>query len=130
VASLRERITSLEGNLKEREDALAKLGAEFEKADNIHKEIINHADIVYTEYKKALALFGAEPLPLPEFAEGGEGVSHLLGWLVSEFEGLGEVMDVAGDNAVSLSLETILGNLISLGCQDVAKLAADDFVFK
>jgi hypothetical protein len=29
-----------------------------------------------------------------------------------------------------LSLETILGNLISLGCQDVAKLAADDFVFK
>ena len=39
-------------------------------------------------------------------------------------------MDVAGNNAVSLSLETILGNLISLACQDVAKLAADDFVFK
>jgi len=44
--------------------------------------------LFFYEYKKALATFGAEPLPLPEPVEGPKGVVRILGWLINEFKGL------------------------------------------
>ena len=77
---------------------------------------------VYQKYKRALAALGAEPLPLPEPAEGSQVIFQLLDWMVSEFEGLGEVMSVANDNAASVSFEGLVGNLLRAGAIDLAKL--------
>ena len=41
---------------------------------------------------------------------------------MSEFEGLGEVMSVANDNAASISFEGLVGNLLRAGAIDLAKL--------
>ena len=38
--------------------------------EQVFTEVARRADGVYQEYKKALAALGAEPLPLPEPAEG------------------------------------------------------------
>ena len=77
---------------------------------------------MYQEYKRALAALGAEPLPLPEPAKGSQVIFQLLDWMVSEFEGLGEVMSVANDNAASVSFEGLVGNLLRAGAIDLAKL--------
>ena len=42
--------------------------------------------------------------------------------MVSEFEGLGEVMSVANDNAASVSFEGLIGNLLRAVAIDLAKL--------
>ena len=77
---------------------------------------------MYQEYKKALAALGAEPLPLPEPAEGSQFILQLLDWLLSEFEGLEVVMIVANDNAASVSFEGLVGNLLRAGAIDLSKL--------
>ena len=77
---------------------------------------------MYEEYKKALAALGEEPLPLPEPAEGSQVIFHLLDRLLSEFEGLGEVMSNANDNAASVSFEGLVGNLLRAGAVDLSKL--------
>jgi len=46
---------------------------------------------------------------------------------MSEFEGLGEVMSVANDNAASVSFEGLVGNLLRAGAVDLARL--DDFQY-
>jgi len=45
--------------------------------------------------------------------------------LLSEFEGLGEVMGVANDNAASISFEGLVGNLLHAGAVDLSKLEGD-----
>jgi len=80
------------------------------------------AEGVYQEYKKALAALGAVPLPLPEPAEGSQVIFQLLDWMMSEFKGLGEVMSVANDNAVSVSFEGLVGNLLRVGAVDLVRL--------
>ena len=82
---------------------------------------------MYQEYKKALAALGAEPLPLPEPVEGPQIFFLLLDWLLSEFEGLGEVMSIANDNAASVSFEGLVGNLLRAGVVDLARL--DNFQY-
>ena len=77
---------------------------------------------MYQEYKKALAALGAEPLPLPEPVEGSQVILQLLDWLLSEFEGLGEVMSVANDNAASVPFEGLVGNLLRADAIDLSKL--------
>jgi len=39
--------------------------------------------------------------------------------MMSEFEGLGEVMSVANDNAASVSFEGLVGNLLRAGTVDL-----------
>jgi len=129
MASLKERVNFLEEEAKKKDDASVDLGAKLTKVEQVFADIAGWADAVYIEYKKALAVLGFEPLPLPEPAEGGEGVLRLMNWLVSEFEGLGEIMDVASDNAASLFCEGLLGHQVRGGCTDLAKLAEDDFTF-
>ena len=80
---------------------------------------------MYQEYKKALAALGAELLPLPEPAEGSQDIFQLLDWLLSEFEGLGEVMGVANGDAASVSFEGLVGNLLRAGVVDLSKLEWD-----
>lgn len=43
------------------------------------------SEAIYQEYKAMLALFGVEPLPLPDPKDAKdpkEGVSNLFGWLL------------------------------------------------
>ena len=54
---------------------------------------------------------------------------RLFNWLVFEFAGLGEIMDVSSDNATSLSCEGLLGHLERAGCAHLASLVEADFVF-
>ena len=77
---------------------------------------------MYQEYKKALSVLGAEPLPLPKPAEGSQVIFQLLDWMMSEFEGLREVMIVANDNAASVSFEGVVGNLLRAGAVDLSRL--------
>jgi len=62
---------------------------------------------------------------LPETAEGPQVFFQLLDWLLSEFEGLGEVMGVANDNAASVSFEGLVVNLLRAGAIDLSKLGGD-----
>jgi len=93
--------------------------------ERVYVEVAARIDGVYQEYKKALAALGAEALPLPEPAEGPQVFFQLLDWLTSEFEGLGEVMGVASDNAASVSFEGLVGNLLRVGAVDLSKLRGD-----
>ena len=88
MASLKERVNFLEEEAKKKDDASVDLGAKLTKVEQVFADIAGWADAVYIEYKKALGVLGFEPLPLPEPAEGGEGVLRLMNWLVSEFEGI------------------------------------------
>ena len=62
---------------------------------------------------------------MPEPVEGPQVFFLLLDWLLSEFEGLGEVMSIANENAASVSFEGVVGNLLRAGAVDLARL--DDF---
>jgi hypothetical protein len=93
--------------------------------ERVFAEVAARIDGVYQEYKKALAALGAEPLPLAKPAEGPQVFFQLLDWLTSEFEGLGEVMGVASDNAASVSFEGLVGNLLQFGAVDLSKLRGD-----
>ena len=62
---------------------------------------------------------------MPEPAEGPQVFFQLLDWLLSEFEGLGEVMSVANDNTASVSFEGLVGNLLRAGAVDLSKMEGD-----
>ena len=109
---------ALKGKIAELEKVHAKVG----ELEQVFAEVASRAEVVYQEYKKALAALGAEPLPLPKPAEGSQVIFQLLDWLLSEFEGLGEVMSVANDNAASVSFEGLVGNLLHAGAVDLSKL--------
>jgi hypothetical protein len=109
---------AFKGRITELERVHAKVG----ELEQVFAEVASRAEVVYREYKKGLAALGAEPLPLPEPAEGSQVILQLLDWLLSEFEGLGEVMSVANDNAASVSFEGLVGNLLRAGAVDLSKL--------
>ena len=90
--------------LKGRITLLEKVHTKVGELEQVFAEVALRAEGLYQEYKKALATLGAEPLPLPEPAEGSQVIFQLLDWLLSEFEGLGEVMGVANGNAASVSV--------------------------
>jgi len=46
--------------------------------EGVFSDVAARADAVYQEYRKALAALGAEPLPLPEPAEGPQVFFQLL----------------------------------------------------
>ena len=108
-AALKSRITELEW-----------VQAKMTELERVLPEVARRADEVYQEYKKALSALGAKPLPLPEPVEGPQVFFLLLDWLLSEFEGLGEVMSIANDNAASVSFDGLVGNLLRAGAVDLA----------
>ena len=65
---------------------------------------------------------------MPEPAKGSQVILQLLDWLMSEFEGLGEVMNVAKDNAAYVSLEGLVGNLLHASAVDLARLEGFQYV--
>jgi len=80
---------------------------------------------LYQEYKKALAVLGAEPLPLPESVKCSAGILRLLDWLISEFEGLGDVVSVASENTASMAFEGLIGSLLRAERFDLSVLEGD-----
>ena len=112
---------AIKGRITDLERVHAKVG----ELEQVFTEVASRSEGVYQEYKKALAALGAEPLPLPEVVEGSQVIFQLLDWLLSEFEGLGEVIGVANDNAVSVSFEGLVGNLLRAGAVDLSKLEGD-----
>ena len=122
---------TVENNTNEKvalEGRITELELVYSKVDELKKvftEVAARAEGVYQEYRKALAVLRAEPLPLPEPAEGSQVIFQLLDWMVSEFEGLGEVMSVANGNAASVSFEGLVGNLIRAGCLNLSSLEGD-----
>ena len=99
--------------------------SEMDKLKQTFTEVVTWAEGVYQEYKKALAVLGAEALPLPEPAEGSDSILQLLDWLISEFDGLGEVMSIANENAASVYFEGLIGNLLRAGSLDLLVLEED-----
>ena len=67
-AALKWRITELE-----------RVHAKMGELEQDFTEVASRADGVYQEYNKALAALGAEPLPLPEPAEGSHVILQLFG---------------------------------------------------
>ena len=113
--------------LKSRISELEWVQAKMTELERVLPEVARRAEGVYQEYKKALSALGAEPFPLPEPVEGVQVFFLLLDWLLSEFEGLGEVMSITNDNAASVSFEGLVGNLLRAGAVDLARL--DDFQY-
>ena len=120
-----ERDANEKAALKGRITELEKVHAKVGELEQVFTEVASRAEGVYQEYKKALAALGAEPLPLPEPPEGSQVIFQLLDWLLSEFEGLGEVMGVANGDAASVSFEGLVGNLLCAGAVDLCKLEGD-----
>ena len=94
----------LELEAKKRDEVLAKVADVTKNLENVFKEIVSKSEEIYQSYKRALATFGAELLPLPPPAEGPEGVLRLFAWLLSEFEGLREIAETTGDNVAVVTL--------------------------
>ena len=65
---------ALKGRITELERVHTKVG----ELEQVFAEVASRAEGVYLEYKKALAALGAEPLPLPELAEGSQVILQLL----------------------------------------------------
>ena len=120
-----ERDANEKAALKGRITKLEKVHAKVGELEQVFAEVASRAEVVYREYKMTLASLGAEPLPFPEPAEGSQVIFQLLDWMISEFEGLGEVMSVANDNAASVSFEGLVGNLLRVGAVDLSKLEGD-----
>jgi len=125
LESLRRTVesdTNKKAALKNRIAELELAQSKVDELKQVSTGVAARAEGVYQEYKKALAALGAEPLPLPEPAEGSQVIFQLLDWMMSEFEGLGEVMSVANDNAASVSFEGLVGNLLRAGAVDLVRL--------
>ena len=106
-----------------------KMAEEIEGARAVCKEIVTKSEEIYQSYKKALATFGAEPLPLTPRAEGSEGVLRLFSCLLGEFEGLQEIAQTAGDNAATVASEGLLAILRRAGSADIDRLTDRGFEF-
>ena len=60
-----ERDANEKAALKGRITELEKVHAKVGELEQVFAEVASRAEIVYQEYKKALAALGSEPLPLP-----------------------------------------------------------------
>ena len=69
--------------LKDKVSELEVIQTRVAKVEGVFSEVAARADAVYQVYRKALAALGAEPLPLPEPAEGPQVSFQLLDWLLS-----------------------------------------------
>ena len=98
VSEPKNQVKGLELDAKKKDEILSKVAIETQKLDTGFKEIVSKSEEIFQSYKRALATFGAEPLPLPPPAEGPEGVLRLFAWLLSELEGLREVAEAAVDS--------------------------------
>ena len=56
---------------------LLKAAEEVGKVEVVCKEMVAKSEEIFQAYKRALAAFGGEPLPLPPAAKGLEGVLRL-----------------------------------------------------
>ena len=65
-----ERDANEKAALKGRITELEKVHAKVGELEQVFAEVASRAEGVYQEYKKPLAALEAEPLPLPEPAEG------------------------------------------------------------
>jgi hypothetical protein len=124
-----KQASELRKQIKLKDEMLAKAAEEVKKVEIICKEMVAKSEEINQAYKKALAAFRAEPLPLPPTAEGPEGVRRLYSWLLSEFEGLQEVAQTAGDNTATVASEGLLAVLKRAGCVDLERLADRGFDF-
>ena len=104
----------IEKELKEAEEDCALM-------DEVIKEISKKSEQIYQEYKKALAIFGAELADLPQDYEGG--ASGVLNWILKEFT----VLTMTSDNSAVVSCKSILALLDREGCQDLQKIGSHDF---
>ena len=124
-----KQLFELRKQAKLKDEMLAKAAEEVEKVGTVCKEIVARSEEIYQAYKKALATFGGEPLPLPPSAEGPEGVLRLYAWLLGEFEGLQEIAEIAGDNVAVVASEGLMAVLRRVGCADLDRLADRSFEF-
>lgn len=79
-----------------------------------------------------LALFGAEPLPLPEPSDASdpkEGMAKLFDWLLHEFSDLKEAFYSAFDNSAVFTCESLLALLEREGCEVYKKFGSKDFAY-
>ena len=88
-----EEDTNVKVALKGRIAELELVHSEVAKLKQAFTEIAAWAEDVYQEYKKALAVLGMKPV------EVLAGILRLMDWLISEFDGLREVMSIANENA-------------------------------
>ncbi|XP_022683337.1 uncharacterized protein LOC101759246 [Setaria italica] len=103
------------------------IGPELEEKTNFIKEAddllrANFA-VLYENYKSALELFGAEPLPYP----GDGDVVKIFDWMREEFEVLPEVISGLNDYAASFCLDSTVQLLEKEGCNHFMALSADDY---
>ena len=115
-----EQVTELKKQITVKDEVLAKAA---EEVGIVCSEIVAKSEEIFQAYKKALATFGGKPLSLPLVAEGPEGVLRLYSWLLSEFEGLEEIAQTAGDNKAAVASEGLLAILRRAGCVDMDRLA-------
>jgi len=129
VSELRNQVKGLELAAKTKDEILAKVDDETTKVQTVFKEIVTKSEEIYQSYKKALATFGGDPLPLPPPAEGPKGVLRMFSWLLSEFEGLQEIAEIAEDNAAAVASEGLMAIMRRAGCADLDRLADRGFNF-
>ena len=68
-----ERVTELKKEIKTKDEMLAKAAEEDEKVGIVCQEMVTKSKQIFQAYKKALAAFGGEPLPLPPTARVPKG---------------------------------------------------------
>jgi len=64
--------------LRDKVSELESIQTRVVEVEGVFSEVAARADAVYQEYRKALAALGAEPLPLPEPAEGPQVFFQIL----------------------------------------------------
>ncbi|KAG2556231.1 hypothetical protein PVAP13_8NG091402 [Panicum virgatum] len=72
-----KQVSELRKQIKVKDEVLAKAAEEVEKVELVCSEMVAKSEAIFQAYKKALAAFGGEPLPLPPAAKGPEGVLRL-----------------------------------------------------
>jgi type IV secretory pathway VirJ component len=117
-ANLAKSLSSKDQKIVDLEKALK---AESESSKKQTSEILGRLRLLYAEYQKSLNEYGVRPAPLPDDID----IPDFMDWLEEEFKALHEVIDGAGNFAVSFSVESILKVLHEYGCADLAKFRAN-----
>ncbi|RLN11848.1 hypothetical protein C2845_PM09G11790 [Panicum miliaceum] len=131
VAALQREVMELKAEAVRKDELIQKLDDEADTDQKVMDQAIREAcaqgQLIYEEYKKALAGFSVEPSPVPEDPEGG--VAGLLNWILGEFTLLSELLGSTADNAAVVSCGSLLAILNREGCQDSNRLSSRDFVY-
>lgn len=127
VESDANNIAMLESDLKKKGETITSLCSQVSATKKIVEGIAEKK-----EYKATLALFGAEPLLLPDPSvakDPKDGGSILFKWLVQEFSDLKEGIYSAFDNEADLTSESLLALLERQGCEVYKRLGSKEFVY-